>query len=571
MMKTRLLTLLLLLGTAAANAQVTVYVQQPPGLEGPLEFTWANDWGQTPDLNNTANNVTAFACFVDDGTAADSLGCDSPLVNVSELTGKIAVVYRGTCEFGRKALNAQAAGAVAVVIINNAAGAPVGMGAGAVGGQVTIPVVMISQDAGAALHDYFANCAVELFIGSQTGFYQYNLGFYKSDILIPRYGEINNLVASNGTEFFVQIGAMMHNYGAAVMDNAAVNATVIKEGNTIYDQTSPPVSLNPSDSLYVTLPDFSEAGGYSGQYLITYTLLGGTADEFTQNNSIAVTLTVGDKISYVPSDAVTQLPQPNLHVVPANNTLGFRSCISFKDANASRLATTGLWFSASRAADTVLTDEVMTATLYQWNDAIAGQNTLPTDAGLSALTTGEYVFQSDVNNTPIYMPFFDVVTFTDNQWYLVCLDSYSGVVRHGWDNSLSYDRLQTITLEPISCLRDGATWYNGFTGITGPASLALQVIDANSIGIPEASTEVEVTPFPNPTCDLIRIPLKGQTGAASVQVYNTTGATVLEQRTAIGGDGTFTLDVSDMASGTYLFKMAFDNGQHAEFRVQVVK
>ncbi|MBK6831318.1 MAG: T9SS type A sorting domain-containing protein [Flavobacteriales bacterium] len=570
MMKTRLLTLLLLLGTAAAKAQVTVYVQQPPGLEGPLEFTWANDWGQTPDLNNTANNVTAFACFVDDGTTADSLGCGT-LVNAAELAGKIAVVYRGSCEFGVKALNAQNAGAVAVVIINNAAGAPVGMGAGAQGANITIPVVMISQDAGAALASDFANCAVELFIGSQTNFYQFNLGFYKNDILVPRYGEVNSLIASNASEFFVQIGAMMHNYGSAAMDNAAVNATVIKEGNTLYDQTSPPITLNSGDSLYVTLPDFSEAGGYSGQYLITYTLVGGTADEFAQNNSIAVTLTVGDKISYVPSDATTLLPLPNLHVVPAANTLGFRSCISFKDANASRLATTGVWFSASRAADTVLTDEVMTATLYQWNDAVTGPTTLPTDAGLSALTTGEYIFPSDENSVPIYMPFFDVVTLNDNQWYLVCLDSYSGVVRHGWDNSLSYDRLQTITLEPNGCLRDGATWYNGFTGITGPPSLAMQVIDANSIGIQEQSTEVEVTPFPNPTCDEIRIPLKGQTGAARVQVYNTAGTTVLEQRTSIGGDGTFTMDVSDLASGTYLFKMAFDNGQHAEFSVQVVK
>lgn len=568
-MKTRLLSLLLLLCAGAAKAQVTVYVQQPSGQEGPLEFTWASDWGQTPNLNDTANNVTAFACFVDDGSAADSLGCGT-LVNAAQLAGKIAVVYRGSCEFGVKALNAQNAGAVAVVIINNVAGAPVGMGAGAQGANVTIPVVMISQDAGAALRDDFANCAVELFIGSQSNFYQYNLGFYKADILVPKYGETNSLIASNSSEFSVLIGAMMHNYGAAAMDNAAVNATVYKEGNLLYDQTSTPGTLNSGDSLYVTLPDFTEAGGYSGQYTITYTLQGGTADEFANNNSIAVTLTIGDKINYVPSDGTTQLPQPNLHVVPANNTVGFRSCISFKDANASRLAVTGVWFSASCATDTVLTDEVMTATLYQWNDAVTAANTLPTDAGLSALTTGEYIFASNENSVPIFMPFFDVVTLNNDQWYLACLDSYSGVVRHGWDNSLNYDRLQTITAEPNGCLRDGTTWYNGFTGITGAPSIGLQVIDANTIGMAE-HTNTDVTPFPNPTNDVLRIPLKGYNGAAAMRVVNSAGATVLEQRTAVGSDGMLTTHLGGLANGTYLFALTFDNGQRTEFRVQVAK
>src|SRR5690606_31806620 len=106
--------------------QITTYVLQPPELEGPLDFTWADNWGQTPDLNDPANSVTAFAMFVNDGndgTADDSLACN-PLTNGPDMTGKIAVLYRGNCEFGLKALNAEQAGAEAVVIINNQ-GAPV--------------------------------------------------------------------------------------------------------------------------------------------------------------------------------------------------------------------------------------------------------------------------------------------------------------------------------------------------------------------------------------------------------------------------------------------------------------
>ncbi|MBK8498203.1 MAG: T9SS type A sorting domain-containing protein [Flavobacteriales bacterium] len=564
----RLLPLLFLFVAAAAQAQVTVYVQEPTGLEGPLDFTWASDWGQTPDLDSTQNSVTAYACLVDDGTAADSLGCND-LVNAATISGKIAVVYRGSCEFGMKALKAQDAGAIAVVIINNVAGAPVGMGAGAQGANITIPVVMISQDAGALLRPYFDNCSALLFIGSQTGFYASNLGIYKADILVPRYAETNSLIASSAAEFSVPLGCMIHNYGSTDMTNATVNVTVVKGASTLYDQTSPGATIISTDSLYVTLPDFSD-NGYTGQYTITYTVQGDTPDEFTQNNSIAVTLTAGDKFGYAPADPTTEIPMANLHVVPANNAAGFRSCISFHDANLSRLATTGVWFSASRAADTVLTDEVMTATLYQWNDAIATAITLPTDAGISALTTGEYIFPSDQNSVPLFIPFADVITFMDNQWYLVCLDSYSGVVRHGWDNSLNYDRLYTVIDEPTNCLRDGTTWYNGFTGITGAPSLGVQLIDPATIGMAEQE-EVEVTPYPNPTCDMITVPVRGYSGAAALRIYNALGGLVHADRTAVSANGILTVDVSDLSAGTYLFNMAFDNGQRAEFRVQVVK
>ncbi|MBL0128120.1 MAG: T9SS type A sorting domain-containing protein [Flavobacteriales bacterium] len=570
MMQRLLSTLTACVAGLALSAQVTVYVQQPPGLEGPLEFTWAA-WGQNPDLNDPANNLVGTACFVDDGTAADSLGCNA-LVNGADIAGKIAVVYRGVCEFGAKALNAEMAGAIAVVIINNAPGAPVGMGAGAQGANVTIPVVMISQESGATLHNSIATCGeLELFIGSQTGYFQYNLGMYKNDILIPRYGEINSLIASNASEFSVQIGTMMHNYGALDMPNARVQCVVTQNGsNVVYDQTSAGVTLLSGDSLFVTLPDFSQSS-YSGQYAIAYALLGDNSDEFTNNDAITVTLTTGDKITYAPADATTQLPAPDLHTLPGANTTGFRSCVFFSDPNASRLAMTGLWFSASAAVTDVLTDEVMTGTLYQWTDAITDQITLPTDAGLIALTSGEYIFDSDLRETPIFMPFLDVVTLQNNTNYLVCLDSYSGIVRHGWDNSLSYDRTQTNTLTPVGMLRDGTTWYNGFTGITGAPSIGMQVINANSIGIPEQAAVVVASPFPNPTADILRIPVKGYSGAASMRVFDSSGAQVINRRSSVSNDGTLVVNLCDLANGLYLFHMDFENGQRAEFRVQVMK
>ncbi|WP_396597425.1 T9SS-dependent M36 family metallopeptidase [Dokdonia sp. R86516] len=85
------------------------------------------------------------------GESTDELdGCDN-VTNAADVTGKIALLRRGACEFGAKVLSAEQAGAIAVIVVNNVPDAPIGMAPGAVGDQVTIPSVMVSQENGEAL------------------------------------------------------------------------------------------------------------------------------------------------------------------------------------------------------------------------------------------------------------------------------------------------------------------------------------------------------------------------------------------------------------------------------------
>ncbi|NND62559.1 MAG: T9SS type A sorting domain-containing protein [Flavobacteriaceae bacterium] len=88
------------------------------------------------------------------GTADPNDACDA-ITNGADLNGKIAVIRRGSCEFGFKALAAENEGAVAVIIVYMAVqgGAvyPFEMGAGAVGASVTIPVFMVSDTDGEAI------------------------------------------------------------------------------------------------------------------------------------------------------------------------------------------------------------------------------------------------------------------------------------------------------------------------------------------------------------------------------------------------------------------------------------
>ena len=90
----------------------------------------------------TAAGLTGTVVLSNDGVDTTTDACQ-PLVGFP--AGSIAVVDRGTCEFGLKALNAQNAGATGVIVANNAPGIPGTMGAGAVGNQVTIPAVQVSQ------------------------------------------------------------------------------------------------------------------------------------------------------------------------------------------------------------------------------------------------------------------------------------------------------------------------------------------------------------------------------------------------------------------------------------------
>jgi subtilisin family serine protease len=100
--------------------------------------------------------------------AADVIGC-APLA-AGSMTGKAVLIRRGTCTFAAKAVNAQAAGAAAVVLYNNC---PPNCGrfsptvAGPV--AITIPVVAISDTEGTLIAGRLATSPVTLTWSNQTG------------------------------------------------------------------------------------------------------------------------------------------------------------------------------------------------------------------------------------------------------------------------------------------------------------------------------------------------------------------------------------------------------------------
>lgn len=128
----------LFLGPAAI-----VRIDSPAAIAGEKDFGTAEFGAPPPNPSLQAEVV-----LVNDGAGTTSDACET-IVNAAQVSGKIALIDRGTCTFVDKALRAQAAGAVAVIIGNNTTGPPPGM-AGS-DPTITIPVVSITQDDATAI------------------------------------------------------------------------------------------------------------------------------------------------------------------------------------------------------------------------------------------------------------------------------------------------------------------------------------------------------------------------------------------------------------------------------------
>ncbi|MBL7765895.1 MAG: T9SS type A sorting domain-containing protein [Chitinophagaceae bacterium] len=135
---------------SAANAQVrrsSFRVDAPASIQGYKIIEEIDSTSTTSPWGTSIDSTWEGFPVAYDPTNLDGCGTGTP---AGYYNGKFALVFRGGCEFGLKALNAQNAGARGVIIVNNLMGVA-GMGAGASGANVEIPVVMVTTADGNAM------------------------------------------------------------------------------------------------------------------------------------------------------------------------------------------------------------------------------------------------------------------------------------------------------------------------------------------------------------------------------------------------------------------------------------
>ncbi|NBC06891.1 MAG: DUF11 domain-containing protein [Bacteroidetes bacterium] len=133
------------------NSSSSVFtVNSPVDIAGSLTVGTA-DFGMPIDTTPISGEVA----IVSDGSIQPTLGCEE-LQNSEELAGKVALIDRGICEFGRKVLNAQNAGAIAAIICNFEDDV-INMAGGEVGNQVEIPSVFLGASDCAVIRQFAGN------------------------------------------------------------------------------------------------------------------------------------------------------------------------------------------------------------------------------------------------------------------------------------------------------------------------------------------------------------------------------------------------------------------------------
>ena len=171
-----------------------------------------------------------------DGVAPADDGCET-LDNAADLAGKIAFIDRGNCQFLTKVQNAEAAGAIGVVIANNDTQRPDRVfDMGGFDQSVTIPSVMVSYLVGQQIRQQLAMTA-EVQVRLQT--LPQQDASLDSDIVIHEWGHymFGRLTAGGGSN---QLGGMNEgNSDYVALLIAAREQDVMIAGNDMFQGAYP--------------------------------------------------------------------------------------------------------------------------------------------------------------------------------------------------------------------------------------------------------------------------------------------------------------------------------------------
>ena len=131
----------------------TLSILAPAAIAGDVTIGTAA-FGDPLTTAGVSGALVALEDAADTNGPSTTDGC-SAASNAGALAGNVALVDRGTCPFVQKALTAQAAGAIALVVANNVPD-PSALGMSGSDSTITIPVVSVTQAEGTTLRQNLA-------------------------------------------------------------------------------------------------------------------------------------------------------------------------------------------------------------------------------------------------------------------------------------------------------------------------------------------------------------------------------------------------------------------------------
>jgi Zn-dependent M28 family amino/carboxypeptidase len=221
---------------------------------GSVDYVYGTDF-ITADYSGSGD-VTAPVQAVDlllPPTGGSTSGCED--ADFAGFTaGNIALVQRGTCTFGEKAVNAEEAGAAGVVIMNEG-NAPdrVDLFGATLGGPVGIPVVSVSFPFGSALNDLIDD-GLQLHIVTDT---------------LSEIRETANVLADTPggrTDRVVVVGAHLDSVsaGPGINDNGSGSGTILEIAEQLAE-----LDIEPRNQVRFAFWGAEESGLFGSEYYVS--------------------------------------------------------------------------------------------------------------------------------------------------------------------------------------------------------------------------------------------------------------------------------------------------------------
>ena len=517
---------------ATGSEQSRVAFIAPAGIVNTVtNYVETNNWGGDIEDGYVYGNLVLMA-----GSGANPNEACGTISNAAALSGNVAVAVRGTCDFSEKALNAQNAGATALILINNQGTAPASLGAGAGSGSVTIPVVMISQSQGASLLSVLANSQ------PAAGLMGIQHEWIESFTL-------NGVVATSGDN---------NGYAAP----GATNPIPLDAGGTY------PFTLIP---------------GFDGQVLPEYTRIwldanqNGTfeANELVFDQGTASLGTVTGVLT-IPAAATTgstrlrvQMAyqgtgQTTLPAVCGNFTWGEVEdyCVKIESGAACNFVATSTIENptCNGTSDGSISVNITGGTApytYSWNPSAGNVSSLNgAGAGNYSLTVTDATGCDTTISYTLVQPAPAVASFTSsvNQLSVTFANTSSPGATYSWDfgdgNTSTQDNpVHTYAVAGI---------YNVCLDVTttcGTVTTCNNVATAN-VGLDEITTE-NLSVYPNPSKEVVNFRLDKYANAAALSIVDLVGKELF--RTGIDSELT-TVNVANLSAGTYLYRMISETG-----------
>jgi len=471
----------------------------------------------------------------------------------SSLNGKIAVLFRGSCQFGLKTWLAENNGAEAVLLINHTANdfAP-GMAGGDSGTVVNIPIVSLSYEDGNYLLKQMEKGPVVVRIENDRSNLSYDIMTKNSRCLGPPlrtmpYKSFHMYMDNNlGIESISTTNTGSQDIGFEYWHTLEGQSSVIANSHKFFEICDD----NDYNLLYslefdsINLPDPSSSQQLpQGQHTLS-TVLESNFDEDTTNNKASFPLFFNNVVSLARTDPSNGEIIANFY--PSEHDSSYISCMYLDPFLTSQLDVTpeGVYFSISKD-DGLVGGEQIELEIYS-------------DLSSSPFFNDTYTCPSDtLNKKIIYHP----ITLQSIDGY-ICLKTENPSVKFGYDSVPNYlsDYVYDID-EQRFLLGDGmdrrfnpvqidGVW-DEFYGWGRVKALSLGIKYSSPQNIAE-NKAIKTELFPNPTKDIVTISVADFNGNIFTEVYDIVG-------NKLQSTSKTTISLGDYANGIYLLKVAYGN------------